>query len=214
MQGTTSRLLVIGGRFVAATRITVPCVVGDGTHRIEELIQAMNRDPMRNGIHLQQLVVDADLRACLARSGHMLADVPEAGREIALRTAANASLGGVTTNVTDQVHVSHRELAERAAQAIGLSIAGIDVVSLDISRPCAQVGTRIIEVNARPGLDLHVFPRHGRARDVGGAMIGTDVSTWRHRPIRPLWCWDDAAPAPSRASSMHNCASAAKRQAW
>ena len=169
--GTTFRLLVIGGRFVAAVEITVPTVVGDGTHRIEELIQAMNQDPMRNGVRLQQLVVDADLRACLARSGHTLADVPKAGREIALRTAANVSLGGVGTDVTDRVHISHRELAERAAEAIGLSVAGIDVVSPDIGRPCAQAGTRIIEVNARPGLDLHVFPRHGRVRDVGGAMV-------------------------------------------
>lgn len=171
VMGTTCRLLVIGGRFVAATEVTVPTVVGDGTRRIEELIQAMNQDPMRDGIRLQQLVVDADLRACLARSGHTLTDVPQAGHEIALRTAANASLGGVSTEVTDRVHVSHRELAERAAQAIGLSVAGIDVVSLDISRPSGQVGTRIIEVNARPGLDLHAFPRHGRARDVGGAMV-------------------------------------------
>ena len=169
--GTTFRLLVIGGRFVAAVEVTVPTVVGDGTHRIEELIQAMNRDPMRNGIRLQQMVVDADLRACLARSGHTLADVPQAGREIALRTAANASLGGISADATDRVHISHRELAERAAQAIGLSVAGIDVVSPDIGRSCAEVGTRIIEVNARPGLDLHVFPGHGRMRDVGGAMV-------------------------------------------
>lgn len=169
--GTTCRLLVIGGRFVAAVEITVPTVIGDGTHRIDELIQAMNRDPMRNGVRLCEVVVDADLLACLARSGLTLGDVPEAGREIALRTAANTSLGGVGTDVTDRVHVSHRELAERAAQAIGLSVAGIDVVSPDIGRPCAQVGTRIIEVNARPGLDLHVFPRHGRAHDVGGAMV-------------------------------------------
>ena len=169
--GTTCRLLVIGGRFVAAVEITVPTVVGDGTHRIDELIEAMNRDPLRNGVRLYEVVVDADLRACLARSGRTLADVPEAGHEVALRTAANASLGGVTTDVTDRVHASHRELAERAAQAIGLSVAGIDVVSPDIGRTCATVGTRIIEVNARPGLDLHVFPSRGGTRDVGGAMI-------------------------------------------
>jgi cyanophycin synthetase len=171
VRGTACRLLVIGGRFVAAAEIAVPSVIGDGTHRIDELIEAMNRDPMRNGVRLCKIVVDDDLHACLARGGHRLADVLPAGREIALRTAANISVGGAATDVTDRVHASHRELAERAAAAIGLSVAGIDVVSPDISRPCAEVGTRVIEVNARPGLDMHAFPRHGRPRDVAGAMV-------------------------------------------
>lgn len=169
--GRTCRLLVIGGRFVAALQIAVPAVVGDGKRRIDELIEILNRDPMRDGVRLCQVQIDADLLSNLARHGRALTDVLPAGVELPLRTAANASLGGVPTDVTDRVHPSHRELAERASAAIGLELAGIDVVSPDIGRPCDEVGTQIIEVNARPGLEMHVFPGAGRARDVASVML-------------------------------------------
>lgn len=169
--GATFRLLLIGGRFTAALRVDVPTVVGDGRSRIDALIEALNHDPRRNGVRLFRVDVDDELRACLARSGRTLADVPPAGTEIALRAAANVACGGIHTDVTDLVHESHRTLAERAAAALGLSVAGIDVVSSDIGRPCDEAGTRILEVNARPGLCMHAFPRHGRGRDVAGAML-------------------------------------------
>lgn len=171
VQGNTYRLLVIGGRFVAALEISVPTVVGDDSKRIDELIEILNRDPMRNSVHLFKVEVDDDLRDCLARNGRTLTDVLPAGIEVALRTAANVACGGIHRDVTDLVHASHRELAERAAAALDLSVAGIDVVSIDIGRPCDEAHTRILEVNARPGLCMHTFPRHGHGRDVAGAML-------------------------------------------
>jgi cyanophycin synthetase len=171
VRGRTYRLLVIGGRFAAALEISVPSVRGNGSSRIGDLIEALNRDPMRNGIRLFEVEVDDDLRDCLARSGHTLNDIPPAGAEIALRTAANVAIGGVHHEVSDLVHASHRDLAERAAAAIGLTVAGIDVVSADIGQSCSEAGTRIIEVNARPGLCMHTFPRHGQGRDVAGALL-------------------------------------------
>jgi cyanophycin synthetase len=171
VQGNTYRLLVISSRFVAALEISVPTVVGDGSKRIDELIEVLNRDPMRNGVRLFKVEVDDDLRDCLTRNGRSLTDVLPAGTEVALRTAANVACGGIHRDVTDLVHASHRELAERAAAALDLSVAGIDVVSIDIGRPCDEAHTRILEVNARPGLCMHTFPRHGHGRDVGGAML-------------------------------------------
>ncbi len=169
--GSTYRLLVIGGRFVAAVQIVAPTVVGDGTSRIEELIEVLNQDPMRDGIYLYKIKIDDDLLACLERQGYGLTDVLPAGSQILLRTAANVAIGGVHSDVTDQVHASHRTLAERAASAIGLSVAGIDVVSSDIGLACTEAGTMVIEVNARPGLCLHTCPGNGLPRDVGGEML-------------------------------------------
>jgi cyanophycin synthetase len=171
VQGNTYRLLVIGGRFVAALEISVPTVVGDGSKRIDALIEMLNRDPKRNGVHLFPVEVDDDLRDCLARNGRTLSDVLPAGVEVPLRTAANVACGGIHRDVTDRVHASHRELAERAAAALDLSVTGIDVVSIDIGQPCDEAHTRILEVNARPGLCMHTFPRHGHGRDVAGAML-------------------------------------------
>jgi cyanophycin synthetase len=170
--GSTCRLLVLGGRCVAALAITPPQVVGDGQRSVAALIEAENRDPRRNGFCLDPIKTDdGDLQVALARAGLSLADVPAASTAVTLRTSANVAVGGVHRDVTDEVHPSHRALAERATAAIGLEVAGIDVVSLDIAQPCEAAGTRIIEVNARPGLAMHVYPRHGRSRDVAGAML-------------------------------------------
>ncbi|MFO7541439.1 MAG: ATP-grasp domain-containing protein [Thiobacillus sp.] len=170
--GLTYRLLVVGGRCVAALAITLPKVVGDGQHSIAELIEAENRDPLRNRICLDPIKTDdGDVEVALARAGLGLADVPVAGTAMTVRTSANVAVGGVHHDVTDEVHPSHLAMAERAAAAVGLEVAGIDVVSLDIALPCEAAGTRIIEVNARPGLAIHVYPRYGRSRDVAGAML-------------------------------------------
>ena len=170
--GLTYRLLVVGGRCVAALAISPPKVVGDGQRSIAALIEAENRDPLRNRICLDPIKTDdGDVEVALARAGVSLADVPAVGTAITVRTSANVAVGGVHRDVTDEVHPSHRVIAERAAAAVGLEVAGIDVVSLDIALPSEAAGTRIIEVNARPGLAMHVYPRYGRSRDVAGAML-------------------------------------------
>lgn len=169
--GTTYRLLVVGGRCVAAASIELPVIVGDGVHSVAALVDAACRDPLRNGIWLDPIEPDDALRACVARGGWAMDDVPPPGCRVALCTTANVTRGGVHADVTGRVHHANRELAELAARAIGLELAGVDIVSPDITRPWTDVGACIVEVNARPGLCMHAFPRHGQGRPVGAAML-------------------------------------------
>jgi cyanophycin synthetase len=108
----------------------------------------------------------------VAAAPELIERIRDRGEEIlALRTVANVSQGGFAADVTDEVHPDNREMAIRAARAIGLDIAGIDFMTTDISRSFKESGGGIIEVNARPGLDLHTWPRYGKQRDVGGMLI-------------------------------------------
>ncbi len=172
--GADHRILVIGGRVVAAAERIPARVVGDGTSSVAELIAALNADPRRGDGHansLTRIVVDPPLHAMLASRGLTLDTVPADGELVVLRETANLSTGGEAIDRTDELHPGNVAVAERAARAIGLDIAGIDVIAPDLSRPFIETGGAIIEVNAAPGFRMHLDPSQGTPRDVAGPAI-------------------------------------------
>ncbi len=171
VRGDVYRLLVIGGRFIAALKTVPPTVTGDGERTIAQLIEALNGDPARDGVRLFPVEIDQGLTFDLALSGYALDRVLEKDKTIPLRSAANVAIGGIHSDVTESVHPDNRDLAIRASEGIGLDVAGIDFVTEDISRSYREVGGSIIEVNSRPGLCMHAYPRHGQSRDVAGAVL-------------------------------------------
>src|SRR4028118_1365381 len=94
-----------------------------------------------------------------------------AGQIVKLRTNCNLSTGGTATDVTDEVHPSNARVAKLAAQIMGLDIAGIDVLCGDIRRPISEQNGAIVEVNAAPGLRMHLHPAAGQPRDVVDPMV-------------------------------------------
>src|SRR5690606_26874483 len=79
--------------------------------------------------------------------------------------------GNVAFDVTDLVHPSVAAAAALAARVVGLDIAGVDLVAEDISRPLEAQRGAIVEVNAGPGLLMHLKPAEGSARPVGPAIV-------------------------------------------
>jgi cyanophycin synthetase len=172
--GSDYRVLVVDGK-VAAVAERVPAhVVGDGQHTIAELIRIANQDPRRGRGHsrtLTQLPDDAATDAYLASSGRSQQDVPPAGERVYLRATANLSTGGTSIDRTDEVHPDNVTACEMAAGIVGLDIAGIDVLSPDITVPFRENRAVIIEVNAAPGLRMHSHPSEGMPRNVGAPII-------------------------------------------
>lgn len=171
--GTNYRVLVVNGRMVAANERLAANVTGDGEHTIAQLIEIANQDPRRGEGHQAQLTkleADAVVLTYLAKCGRTLGDVPAAGETVFLRESANLSTGGTAKDVMDAVHPTVRRACERAARVIGLDICGIDLVMEDISRPLRE-GGGIIELNAAPGLRMHLYPSEGTPRDVGAAIV-------------------------------------------
>jgi cyanophycin synthetase len=174
--GDDYRLLVVDGRLVAAARRDPPLVIGDGTRSVRELVDEVNRDPRRGDGHatpLTRIRLDAIATARLALQGLAPESVPEAGRRVVLRNNANLSTGGSATDVTDEVHPEVAVRAVEAAKMIGLHICGVDVVARTVSRPLEEQGGGIVEVNAAPGLRMHLAPSYGTPRPLGEAIIGT-----------------------------------------
>ena len=172
--GADHRILVIGGRVVAAAERVPAHVVGDGTRTIGELIDLVNSDPRRGDGHgnlLTRIVIDDQLLSLLDAGSAGLGTVPAAGTLIVLRDTANLSTGGEALDRTDDLHPDNIAIAERAARIIGLDIAGIDVIAADLSRPFRETGAAIIEVNAAPGFRMHLEPSQGSPRNVAGPAI-------------------------------------------
>ncbi|MDX1995513.1 MAG: cyanophycin synthetase [bacterium] len=172
--GEDYRLLIVNGRMVAAARRDAAHVIGDGIHTVRELIDLTNQDPRRRPGHssiLTQIRLDDAAQLVLTQQNLTEASVPEAGRKVKLRTNSNLSTGGTATDVTDEVHPQNEQLAEIAAQILALDVAGIDIVCQDISRPLHEQGGAVVEVNAAPGLRMHLHPASGQPRDVGTPIV-------------------------------------------
>ncbi|BBI99134.1 cyanophycin synthetase [Ferrigenium kumadai] len=170
--GNEHRLLVVGQRVVAAARGETATVVGDGQSTVAELIdRQINSDPRRGSTEEYPLNVvllenDAAVRLELERQGYAADSVPEANVEVLIQRNGN-----VAFDVTDLIHPDVAEAAVLAARIVGLDIAGVDLVAEDISRPLEAQGGAIVEVNAGPGLLMHLKPANGGPRPVGRAIV-------------------------------------------
>ncbi|MCC7083505.1 MAG: cyanophycin synthetase [Pirellulales bacterium] len=174
--GDDYRLLIIGGKFVAAARREPARIVGNGVQTVRQLVDEVNKDPRRGEDHatcLSKIPLDEVSRQVLAEQGFAVDSIPPAGQTLLIRRNANLSTGGTAADVTDLVHSDVAARAIEAAHMIGLDIAGVDVVCQDLSRPLEDQGGMVVEVNAAPGLRMHSNPSSGKARPVGQAIIST-----------------------------------------
>ncbi|HKG91050.1 MAG TPA: cyanophycin synthetase [Gemmatimonadaceae bacterium] len=172
--GHDHRVVVVAGKVVAVAERVPAHVVGDGRRTVRELIVETNRDPRRGKgpqHPLAPLPADELTREFLARGGRTLDSVPDEGEAVYLRSTANISTGGTPIDRTDEMHPDNVTACEMAAHAVGLDVAGLDVLTPDIGVPFKENGAVIIEVNASPGIRMHTHPVEGKARDVPGAIL-------------------------------------------
>jgi cyanophycin synthetase len=174
--GSDFRLLVVGNQMVAAARRDPALVIGDGILSVTQLIEQVNSDPRRGEGHatpLTKIRIDAIALASLAAQDFTVDSVPLKGVRLVLRNNANLSTGGSATDVTDDVHIELAASAVAAAQMVGLDICGVDVVCNSVQQSLQEQGGGIVEVNAAPGLRMHLQPSFGNGRPVGEAIIST-----------------------------------------
>ena len=172
VRGNEHRLLVVGGKVVAAAGGESVSVTGDGKSTVTELINnQINIDPRRGTTDtdpLNIILIDDDpaVKFELSRQGFQPDSIPPKGQQVLIQRNGNVAI-----DVTDQVHPTVAAAAELAVRVIGLDIAGVDMVIEDISRPIAEQRGAIVEVNAGPGLLMHLKPAVGQARPVGKAIV-------------------------------------------
>jgi cyanophycin synthetase len=207
--GRDHRVLVVDGRVVAVTERVPAHVVGDGARPIRALIEEANRDPRRSRTDplapLSPVPADPQTEAYLTRRGLTLDTTLDRGAIAYLRGTANICTGGTPVDRTDEIHPDNAAVCAYAADVTGLDVAGVDVVTDDITVPFRESGAAILEVNASPGIRMHTEPVIGGARDAAGAVLdslfppeapsripitavtGTNGKTTTTRLIAHLW---------------------------
>ncbi|MEM7552823.1 MAG: cyanophycin synthetase [Cyanobacteria bacterium P01_A01_bin.84] len=172
--GRDHRVLVVDGKVVAVAERVPAHVVGDGRSTISELIEETNKDPNRGDGHdnlLTRIELDRTSYQLLERQGLSLNSILSDGEICYLRATANLSTGGSAVDRTDEIHPENVWLAQRIVKIVGLDIAGIDIVTSDISRPLREVDGVVVEVNAAPGFRMHVAPSKGVPRNVAAKVM-------------------------------------------
>ena len=172
VEGGDHRLMVVGGRLVAAIRRDPPLVIGDGQRSVRSLIEALNQGRLPNLVasnYRRAVKIDDVVLARLRQQGLDLKGVPGAGQRVWLRSNSNLSTGGSCMDVTGLVHPAIQRLAEAIATSLGLATCGVDYITTDISRPWRETGGAVIEVNTTPGMEAAV------AAGVDEVLVGAQV---------------------------------------
>lgn len=174
ISGFDYRFLVINYKLVAVAKRTPALIIGDGLSTIQELIDQTNNDPARGDGHqnvMTKITVDEITRQILAQRNLTLNSILTMGQILVLKDTANISTGGTSRDVTDLVHPDTKFMAERIARLVGLDICGIDIVAKDINVPLTKNIGGIVEVNACPGLRMHLSPAKGMGRNVAEPIV-------------------------------------------
>jgi len=172
--GNDYRVLVVGGKMVAVAERVPAHVTGDGEHSVAELVEIANADPRRGIGHekvLTRIKVDRIAEELVRSQGYDMSDVPPEDEMVKLAATGNMSTGGISIDRTWEAHEENVEVAEEAAQVVGLDVAGIDFITPDISKPVRETGGAIVEVNAAPGFRMHTHPTEGEAQYVARPVI-------------------------------------------
>ncbi len=167
--GNTYRILIIDFKFVAATQLLPPFIIGNDKNTIQELINELNKDIRREfgdkGI-LSIIDIDDDTKKILELSGYDASSIAKAGEKIFLKNTGNMRLGASSIDVTEVIDGSYIFIAERISKLLNLNICGIDIISPDISKPIHEANAKIIEVNAAPDFRMHISPTLGESHKV------------------------------------------------
>ena len=176
IKGSDFRLLCVNGRFVAATERRPASIVGDGHSTISQLIEQENRKPERIDTPtspLGKIQSDQAMERYLDEQGLSSNSVIEKDRTVSLRKVANLSAGGLSIDATRTVHPDNIILAQDIAQHFNLTCLGIDVIAQSLAKSWKSGEFGIIEINAAPGISMHLRPAVGESVDVPSYIIDT-----------------------------------------
>lgn len=174
VSGMDFRFLVVNFKMVAAAMRIPAYVTGNGAATIKQLIDEVNKDPRRGEDHeniLTSIKIDEVTLAILREKGMSIETVLPPGEILYLKHAANLSAGGTAVDVTDIVHPHNIMLVERVSRLMNLDICGVDIVAEQIDMPITRENAAVIEVNAAPGLRMHVYSADGKKRNVARNII-------------------------------------------
>ena len=174
IKGNDYRVLVVGDKVSAVSERRPPSVKGDGIHTVKELVDTENSNELRGIDHekpLTRIKLDGVALQLLSRKGVDESYIPAKNETVTLRENGNLSTGGTARDCTGEIHPYNAYIAVKAAKAVGLDIAGVDITTEDISVSLENGSGAVIEINAAPGLRMHLYPTEGKPNNVAADIV-------------------------------------------
>jgi cyanophycin synthetase len=169
IKGKDYRFLVVGNK-VSAVMERIPAhVVGDGINNVRKLIRKFNQNPLvgeRYEKPLCKIRLNGEIKRNLKKQKKKLTYIPQKREKVFLRQNANISTGGIGKDVTDEVSHELKEIAVKAAKAVGMAIAGIDIIYDELLDNFC-----VLELNGCSGIDIHHYPILGKPREVASDIV-------------------------------------------
>lgn len=164
--GICHRIFIAAGQMLYAVKRLPKSVIGNGIQTVDDLIREANASEQKHPPWLRSKPFPRDAEAieALAAAGLNLDSVPAQGELAPLRHIESTEWGGIgdthpVDEVTEDVHPANLDIALRAADLFHLDVAGIDIISPDISKPWYENGAVINEVNFSPLLGGSVISK-------------------------------------------------------
>jgi D-alanine-D-alanine ligase-like ATP-grasp enzyme len=158
------------GQIMSVIERFSPYVMGDGKHSIDQLIDEENavRDRMNLFPVIHPLSKGAVTKTFLKKQKYTLATVPTAGEIVTLFYRISLAPGGVVS-IIDQKTIPqvNKDLFTDVLDMFAANILGIDVIMQEgIDKPYTEQDCILLEVNSRPYLKMHDYPRFGKKEDL------------------------------------------------
>ena len=171
--GIEARYLVVGGQCAAVVLRIPPHVIGNGVDTLSTLIEEKNKKTMNHPLLDNKLIRLNDYRlGVIKKQGFGLSSIPPKGFMVVIDLKAGISTGADSADITDEVHPTFKQIAERVAAVVpGLDVIGVDILAHDHTRPSREDNYIVIEANTRPGISAHHFPVYGEPRNVAAKIV-------------------------------------------
>lgn len=169
IEGKEHRALVVGKKVSAVMQRIPAHVIGDGKSNIRQLIKKFNQHPLVGKKYekpMCKIKVNGEVKRNLKKQGKKLTYIPEKEEKVFLRQNSNISTGGIGKDVTKTANQKIKDVALKAARAIGINITGVDIIfNKKLNQPY------VLELNDCPGIDIHHYPVMGKPQDVAGDIV-------------------------------------------
>jgi len=171
LSGYVFRGTLIDKKLVAVLRREPAYIIGDGMHKVNELVEIENKNPLRAGPIYHKLSIDEEALKELKHWGKTVEDIPQKDEIVTLGQKTSRAVGGGITDMTDIVHPDNKIMLEKVAEVLDDPLIGVDFIMNDVSISWRdQPNCGVIECNSAPFIDLHHYPLVGKPRNVASKL--------------------------------------------
>lgn len=170
LEGKNYRVVVVDGKIMSVIQRYPPFVDGDGRSTIDTLIDRENeiRKEMKLAPTIHYIEKSAQVDSYLKKQGLSLSSVVEEGRRVYLFYRVALAPGGIVEIVDKKsIPAENVELFTRVLSLFKANIFGIDAIFEEgIHKSYKDQKCIFLEVNSRPYLKMHDYPRYGQVEDL------------------------------------------------